>query len=217
MKSSIHIISVLALALSAASLGAADVEPTLGKKGRLLLDETFDGGVVPAGWNKNTGKLSVATGVLHASEVEAEHHAGAFRKPLPVQDCLIRVDFQFAGAKTFHLGFDPAPGELKKKGHLFSVIITPESWNITEHNDKANPQSKNVVHAKAAAKFEPGQWHTLLLECKGNDVMARVAGREALRATAKDFHVKKPGLVFRVGGKNSQELLLDNVQVWELK
>ncbi len=201
----------------AANATAADIDPTLGKKGKLLLEEKFDGASVPKGWNKNTGKISVADGALHLSEVAAEHHAGAFRKPLPVQDVAIQLDFKFEGGTSFHLGFDPAAGELKKKGHLYSVIISPNSWSITEHNDKSNPNSKNIVHAKAETKFERGQWYTLLLENKGNDVIARVTGKEPLRATAKDFHVKKPGLVFRAAGKDGQEVIVDNVKVWELQ
>lgn len=203
--------------LFAGSLLIAGPEPTLGKKGKLLLDEKFDAADLPAGWTKNTGRLFVTDGSLHASEVASDKHVGAFRKALPLQDCAIQLDFKFAGATTFHLGFDPAPGELKKQGHLCSLIITPDSWTVTEHPDKADSKSKNVTHAKAATAFTQGQWYTLLLELKGNDLIAHVSGKEPLRATAKDFHVKKPGLVFRVGGKDGQDLVVDNVKVWALE
>jgi hypothetical protein len=196
---------------------AADSELTLGKRGKLLLAETFDGETVPKGWNRNTGVLAITNGALAASELASDQHAGAFRRLMPLRDCAVQLDFKFTGATMFHLGFDPSPGELKKKGHLFSLIITPESWTLTEHLDKADPKSKNVVHAKVATKFPPDQWFSLLLEVKGNEVVARVAGREPLRATAKDFHVRKPGLVFRVGGKDGQGVLIDNVKVWELE
>jgi hypothetical protein len=196
---------------------AAGVEPVLGKRGALLLEEKFDGAALPKGWVKNTGELAVRDGVLHASELPAQNHVGAFRKALPLQDALVQLEFKLEGATTLHLGFDPAPGQLKKQGHLFSVIITENAWTLTEHNDKADPASKNVVHAKGATSFPRGQWFTLLLEMKGNDVVARIEGKEPLRATAKDFHVKKPGLVFRAGGKAGQEVLIDNVKVWELK
>lgn len=46
---------------------------------------------------------------------------------------------------------------------------------------------------------------------------AQIAGMEPLRATSKDFHVKKPGLIFRTGGKDTDEVHLDVVRVWELK
>ena len=211
------LIATTAATFLASSLLAADLEPTLGKKGKLVLEEKFDGTTVPAGWNKNTGRISVADGVLHASQLASDNHIGAFRKLLPLQDCAIQLDLKFEGATTFNLGFDPAPGELKKQGHLFSLAITPAAWSITEHNDKADPKSKSVAHAKTTAKFERGRWYTLLLEVKGNDAIAHIAEQEPLHAMSKDFHVKKPGLVFRVGGKDGQELLLDNVRVWELK
>jgi hypothetical protein len=204
-------------ALLVAPLFSAELEPTLGKKGRVLLDEKFDGATLPKGWTKNTGTLAVVDGVLHAGEVASEKHVGAFRRALPLGDCAIQLDFKFAGATTFHLGFDPAPGELKKKGHLFSLVVTPEQWSIMEHADKADAASKNVVHAKAAAKAAPGEWATLLLEIKGDVVVAHLTGRAPLRASARDFHVKKPGLVFRVGGKDGAEMLVDNVKVWELQ
>ena len=211
-----HTRLVSLLVLLAAPLFAADLEPTLGKKGKLLLEEKFDAAALPAGWNKNTGTLAVRDGTLHASELASDKHVAAFRKLVPLQDCAVQVDFKLEGATVFHLGFDPAPRQLKKKGHLFAVIITPGGWQITEQPDKNNPKSKPVVHARAATKFPRGEWFTLLVETRGDHVVAQIAGKEPLQATAKDFHVKKPGLVFRVGGKGEHEALVDNVKVWEL-
>ncbi|MBL9200128.1 MAG: hypothetical protein JNL39_06455 [Opitutaceae bacterium] len=209
--------SLLFLAVTFLPLPAADLAPVLGQKGKLLLEEKFEGDAVPKAWTKNFGALSLSGGALRAGQQASDQHAAAFRRALPLRDCAIQVDFKFAGATTFHLGFDPAPGELKKSGHLFSLVVTPGQWSIMEHVDKSDPKSKNAVHAKAAVKFPRDTWHTLLLEVKGNDVVARVDGREALRASAKDFHVKKPGLVFRVMGKDGDAMLFDNVRVWELK
>lgn len=206
------------LAFITSILGAAEVpELKLGQRGKVLLEETFAGADVPKGWAANTGKLRVAEGSLRASELAADKHVGAFRYRLPVQDAVVQLDFRFDGARVFNLGFDPAPGELKKKGHLYSVVITPTSWLLTEHNDKAKPESKSKALAKAETKFEKGQWYTLVLENKGEQVVVQVAGREPLKASAPDFKVKKPGLVFRMGGKDGEEVAVDNVKVWELK
>ncbi|MEW6305297.1 MAG: hypothetical protein AB1705_17615 [Verrucomicrobiota bacterium] len=206
-----------ALCLGFARAQAADLPLLLGKKGKVLLEESFDGEQPPKGFAVNTGKLGGGGGVLHASQIAKDDHAGAFRYRLPVQDCAIQVDFRFEGARMFNLGFDPTPGELKKKGHLFSVIVTPATWNITEHIDKADPNSKNKVHAAGQLKLEKGKWYTLLLETKGDHVAAQINGADALRATSQDFHVKKPGLVFRMGGKDGDEVHFDNLKVWELK
>ncbi|MFN0080391.1 MAG: hypothetical protein ACKVY0_28315 [Prosthecobacter sp.] len=210
-------VRVLLFLAAASFASAADVTPQLGTLGEKLLDETFSSTDVPKGWNANTGTLRVADGALLAAEKSSDMHIGAFRYRLPLQDCAVQIDFKLGDARVINLGFDPAPGELKKKGHLFSVVISKTGWSLIEHNDKANPESKTKTHAKAVTEFDPATTYTLLLECKGDHVVAQITGKEPLKASAPDFHVKKPGLVFRMGGKDGQEVAFDNVRVWALK
>ncbi len=200
----------------AAGSSATHLEPTLGKKGRLLLEETFDGDALAKGWTGKTGGLSVAGGVLHASMKSTDGRLGLFNREQPMQDATIQIDFKFAGARGINVSCNPSPGELNKHGHLFSVMITPRMWNITEHNDKSDPTSSSKALSSATANFESGKWYTLLIECKGGEVVARVEGKEPLRASSKDFSVKKPGIEFRVSGRDGDEVLFDNLRVWEL-
>ena len=193
------------------------LEPTLGKKGRLLLEETFEGDALAPGWTGKTGGLSVAGGVLHASMKSDDGRLGLFNREQPMQDAAIQIDFKFAGARGINISCNPSPGELSKHGHLFSVMITQRMWNITEHNDKSDPTSSSKALATASANFESGKWYSLLVECKGGDVVAWVEGKEPLRASSKDFSVKKPGIEFRVSGRDGEEVLFDNLRVWELK
>ena len=196
---------------------AAGLEPILGTKGRLLLDEKFDSDTLPKGWNVKAGGLRVADGALRASQKRDAGSLGLFNCEMPMQDAAIQVDFKFAGRGGINVSFNPSPGELTKHGHLFSVMITPLMWNITEHNDKSDRASRSQALASAPAKFAQGQWHTLLVEFKGGEVVARVAGREPLRASSKDFGVRKPGIEFRVSGRDGAEISFDNLRVWELK
>lgn len=209
--------SLAVVLLAAVPAIAADLEPTLGKKGKLLLDESFTSADVAKDWTHAVGKVAVVDGKLSVSEQKADKHACAVRRKLEIKDAAVQFEFTFESAKMLHFGFDPAPGELKKKGHLFSVIVTPESWSIVEHNDKSNPDSKQKVHAKAATKFEQGRTYVMLVESRGPNVVASVAGKEPLKATASDFGVKKPALVFRVGNDDGHSVRFDNVKVWELQ
>ena len=204
---------LLLLVVAASVVNAADLTPQLGTLGEKLLEETFSAPEVPKGWNANTGSLRIVDGTLRAAENSSDMHIGAFRYRLLVQDCAVQLDFKLGEARVINLGFDPTPGELKKKGHLFSVVISKTGWSLIEHNDKANPESKTKTHAKAATDFDPATTYTLLLECKGDNVVAQIAGKEPLKATAPDFHVKKPGLVFRMGGKDGKEVSFGNVWV----
>lgn len=193
------------------------LKPQLGTFGELRLDESFSETKLPEGWTVNTGSLNVRDGSLAASEKASDKHIGAFRYRLPLQDFAIQSDIRLGEARTVNIGFDPSPGELKKKGHLFSLAITKSGWSIIEHNDKADSNSKAKILAKAQTPFDPATTYTILVECKGDQVMAQVSGKEPLKASSADFHVKKPGLVFRVGGKDDQAVIFDNIKVWELK
>ena len=194
-------------------------EPALGAKGRLLLEEKFDAESLPKGWTIKSGGVRAVDGVLHASQSkEKDGRLCLFNCALPMQDAVIQIDFKFTGRSGgINVSVNPSPGELSKHGHLFSVMITPTMWNITEHNDKADRKSQSKALASAPAKFAQSKWHTLLVEFKGTNVIAHVEGREPLRASGQDFSAKKPSIEFRVLGRNGEEISFDNLRVWELK
>lgn len=195
---------------------SSGLEPALGKKGRLLLEEPFAGDALSKGWNIKSGKVRVANGELRTSQTKGERLC-LFNRDLPLQDMAVQIDFKFDGGRGINVSVNAAPGELKKRGHLYSVMITPRMWNITEHNDKADRSSRSQVLASAAETFEQGKWYTLVLENKGDDVVARVEGKKPLRASSKDFRVKKPGVEFRVLGRDEGVVAFDNLRVWELQ
>ena len=197
---------------------ATHIEPTLGKKGRLLLEETFDGDSLPKGWSITSGEVRVADSTLHATQKkDRDGRLCLFNCAQPMQDAAIQIDFKFTGRGGLNVSVNPSPGELTKHGHLFSVMMTPMMWNITEHNDKADRNSRSKTLASAPEKFEPGRRYTLLVEFKGGEVIAQVEGKKPLRAASKDFSVKKPGIEFRVAGRDNEEVSFDNLWVWELE
>lgn len=210
----------LALFLGLDALGQQP-QLTLGERGKQLMEEKFEHAELsqgaPQGWSRNAGHLEVVDGRLQVHEVAADKHAAAFRYRMPVQDCVVAFDFRLGGAKFLHCGFDPAPGELKKKGHLFSVILKPDGWSVVEHNDKSDPKSKTKVLANEKINLDPEKTYSIAIETRGDRVVAHIAGIGSIEATSQDFHVKKPGLVFRVAGDEKGVASLDNVRVWELK
>ena len=175
------------------------------------LNDSFDRAELGEGWNINTGQWKIVEGVLRASEVPADKHSAAARRTLVTQDAVYELKFRFVDqGKAFHFGFDPARGELKKKGHLFSVIVTPDSWKILKHVDKDRPQEDpNQTLATRQTEFKPGQWYSLRITTSGKDVTAQIEGKEPLKASHPTFVVKKPTLVFRCLG--------DGVEIDDLK
>ena len=120
--------------------------------------DDFNRAELGKGWHVNTGEWKIVDGVLRVKEIKADKHSAAARRAIVTQDAVYEFRFRFVSeGKGFHFGFDPAPGELKKKGHLFSVIVAPDSWRIIKHIDKAKPkEDPNEILATAKAALDAG-------------------------------------------------------------
>ncbi|WP_372719997.1 hypothetical protein [Novipirellula sp.] len=197
--------------LLSSSLAVAQQAPPANSE--LVVDQTFDSDSLDSKWHINTGNWAVKDGVLKVSEVASDKHAAAARFPVETNNAVYQLRFRLLGdAKAFHFGFDPAPGELDKKGHLFSVIVTPSAWKIMKHVDKKNPkQDPNEVLANESMSFEKDRWYTLRLTTWETYVTATIDGDGTLKASHPTFGVKKPTLVFRCQGDGVE---VDDIKVW---
>lgn len=164
----------------------------------------------PDNWGVNFGHWEAENGHLVCRELPKDKHAAASRWKIPLTDGTISLNLKLADAKQFHIGFDPAPGTLKKKGHLYSLIVSRQKAMIKRHRDKADQSSADSV--LATAEFKPGldNWVEIELVTVGNTVRARVGDVAQLSASDPTFHVAKPAVVFRVAGGEAQ---IDNVKV----
>lgn len=196
---------------------AKALDPELLSKGEEAFSTDFKAGL-PKGWRAQFGHWSASGGVLKANQIPADNHAAAARQVLEMQDGIFQLRFRFVRAgKGFHFGFDPKRGTLKKKGHLFSVIVSPALVKITKHVDKNNREGDpNEDLAKVEHQFKPGVWHTLMLEKRGNNVLAQIKGSASaqtikLKAAHDTFHVPTPTLVFRCIGDGIE---IAEVKVW---
>ena len=182
----------------------------------LAVDDSFERTELGEGWHVNTGEWQIVDGVLQAREIPAEKHSAAARRTIETQNAVYELRFRFVDdGKAFHFGFDPARGELKKKGHLFSVIVTPTSWKIMKHVDKnRREEDPNETLAQQQTPFKRGCWYSLRVTTWQNYVTARIDGKESLKASHATFAVKKPTLVFRCLGNGVE---IDDVKVWKQK
>ena len=169
----------------------------------VAVQDSFDRKELGPGWKVNTGQWKITD-------------SAAARRVVETSNAVYQLKFRFVNEpQAFHFGFDPAKGELEKKGHLFSVIVTPSSWKIMKHVDKAKPkEDPNKVLASERTEFKTGQWYTLRVTTWENYVTARVEGKEPLKCSHPTFGVKKPTLVFRCVGDGVE---IDDLHVWKQK
>lgn len=182
----------------------------------VAVEDSFDREELGKGWHINTGDWRIIDGVLRAREIADEKHSAAARRIVETKNAVYELKFRLTGdAKAFHFGFDPARGELKKKGHLFSVIITPASWKIMKHVDKnRRDEDPNETLAEQKTEFQRDKWYTLRVTTWQTYVTARIEDKEPLKASHESFSVKKPTLVFRCLGNGVE---IDDVHVWTQK
>jgi hypothetical protein len=177
--------------------------------------EKFDGAERPKNWTVNFGHWEPENGVLVARQLDKDNHAAASRWQIPLSDGVVKLKLRFAGAKGFHIGFDPAPGQLDKQGHLYSLVLTPSQAQLKKHKDKAQPESKDVTLATAGFTAQDRQWLNVELRTTGDRVQAIIVGATGgvtakLEATDPSFRVAKPAIVFRAMGGDVQ---IDDVEV----
>jgi hypothetical protein len=207
------VLLLLVASFSPVSLIVAGEPPANSK---LVVEETFDRAELGKGWNSTTGDWKIVDGVLRGSEIPAEKHSAATRRVVETSNAVYELKFRFVNhGKSIHFGFDPARGELKKKGHLFSVIVTPESWKIMKHVDKnRREEDPNETLAEQKTEFKSGEWYSLRVTTWGKYVTARIEGKDPLKTSHPTFGVKKPTLVFRCLGDGVE---IDDIRVWTQK
>lgn len=182
----------------------------------------FDEPQRPKDWVVNFGHWEPKDGVLVCRQLDKDNHPAASRWQIPLKDAVIKLRVKFAGATGFHLGFDPAPGELNKQGHLYSLVLTPTQAQLKKHKNKADTASRDETLATATFAAISGEWIDVELKTEGTKVTVTLNATPnattklmaRLEATDATFAVAKPAVVFRVIGG---DVLLDDVQVTVLK
>lgn len=196
-------------------LGLSAIADDAPANSELVVDESFESaGDLEKPWSVNTGKWIRRDGILRAAEIESDNHSAAARRVIETGNAVYQLRFRFVeSGKVFHIGFDPKRGELNKRGHLFSVIVSTSGWRIQKHVDKNRPkEDPNEVLAKGKTTFETGTWYTLRVTTWGNYVTAKIDSNETLKASHPTFGVKKPTLVFRCIGDGVE---IDDLKVWK--
>ncbi len=203
--------SVLMLAVLVQAWGVSfAAEPTpdgttlLATRGKLVLSDDLN---QPLGkeWRVAKGKWEVVDGVLHGSELKADMHAAVARHALPLQNAIIQYSFQLDGTKMTTLSIND------DKEHVCRVVITPNGFRVQkDDHDHAGPD-KAVVLEDHKMTIAPSQWHTLVVEILGPEMLAQLDDQVAF-GSHPAIDVQKANFGFTVSGESNS---LRNVRVWE--
>ncbi len=232
MTSQIQILLRL-LALAAVTAPAAGVDLTktlLTERGKLLFSEDFDKPVEATRnsalslekkcWRFAVGKWEVVEGALHGSSIKEERHSAVANHPLAFKDAVIQVDVRVDGCRLLQL-FLNDPSSLRAATptrpahetpeHLCRVVIKPDGFAAQKDDHDHDGPDVAVPFGEVKMAFPPSEWKTVLLEIRGEELVATVDGRSIagahpLIATEKAF------VCFGVTGESAG---FRRLRVWE--
>jgi hypothetical protein len=142
-----------------------DLVANLCVRGKLLFSDDFSAAELSKEWKVAKGKWEVADGTLKGSELAADMHAAVIKHALPSKNVVLQFSFKFDGAKSLACSFDG-------KGHVCRVTLSPAGFQVRRDVAKDSGE-KPVVLGKAAIDLK-GDWHTMLVEIQGKEILAQV-------------------------------------------
>ena len=204
-------LGVFAAALVLVSASAADrtapSPPTVMlQPGKLLVSDDL-AAPMSKDWKVAKGKWEVVEGVIRSSELPADKHGAVARRSLPMKDVVIAYSFKIDGAKKTTLSLNAA------KGHLCRVLVDTKGVTVQKDDqDGKNGPDKPMPLDTAKADIKPGQWHTLVVELRGPDILATVDGKHIAFGSHPAIDKEKANFGLTVAGES---VSFKNLRVWE--
>ena len=203
----------LCIALAAGSLGvtafAADEssEPKtlLAERGKLLLSDDLNAAPSKE-WHVAKGKWEVVDGAWHAEELPADMHPGVIRHQMKFQDAIFQFSFKLDGAKQITLSIND------EKEHLCRVLIRPNGFTVQKDSHDHNVSDKAVVFKNITTPINPGEWHTIVVEILGQEMLASLDGDKVGFGAHELIGTQKANFGLTINGQSAS---FKNLRVWE--
>lgn len=183
----------------------ADPKTLLAERGKVLFSDDLK--ETPAKeWRAAKGKWEAVDGALRGSEVPEDKHGAVTRHQLAFKDAVLQFSFKLDGAKTISLSINDA------KEHLARVVIRPNGFAVQKDDHDHDGPDKAVVFRNIATPIQAGEWHTVVVEFLGKEMLASLDGQKVGFGEHEMIADAKANLGFTVSGQSAS---FKNLRVWE--
>jgi len=182
------------------------IPPLMSVPGKLLYSDDFS---KPFGkqWRVGKGKWEVVDGVMRGAELTSDMHGAVARHEMPFDNVIIQFSVKFDGAKSTSLSIN------KSNGHLSRVRITPSDLTVQKDDqDGKKGSDKALVLDSRKVKLAPGEWHTVLVELQGTEIVASLDGKTVAFGTHGSIEGPKANFGLTVAG---EAVSFKNLRVWD--
>lgn len=187
-------------------LSAADAR--FSERGQLLFSDDLSGPALAKEWAGKPGKWEMVDGAVKVSEVPEDKHAAVRRHPLKYHDAIFEFQFQLNGAKAIGLSLN------QKGGHACRAMVNPAMLIVQVDQPTPTSDQKVVRLGTAKVKIEPGQWHKLTVEVRGQAMIAQVDDNPPVSGENARVDVEKVDFGIPVSGVSA---LVKGVKVFAVK
>jgi hypothetical protein len=175
------------------------------KKGELLWQETFEGTAFSKDWHKGQGEWAVESGQLRGAEQPADkHHAYCSRK-VTEPNAILQFAFKLDGAQWLGGFFDG-------KEHVAALSISADMIRLRRMSG-IGPTSKSTEVDATKAKLDDKQWHTVVWEFHGDEMVATVDDQHMALAKAEGLSMERLHLELNTAGGKSA--FFKDVKIWK--
>lgn len=165
--------------------------------GKVLLDDPLNAPLATE-WKSAKGKWEATDGAVRGAEIPADMHGAVTRRPVAMTDAVVVFSFKLDGTKAISLSLNGA------KGHISRVRITPAGVSVhKDDQDGKNGPDKGQVLDTAKVAVKPGEWHTLVVELRGPDILATLDGKHTAFGTHEAIDKPKANLGLTVAGSSA--------------
>lgn len=197
--------AVLVLGCCVFAADAPEPKTLLTERGKLLFRDDL---TQPLGkeWRAAKGKWEVVNGAIRGAEQKADMHGAVARHAMPFQNVIIQYDFKLEGARQTSLSINAA------KGHLCRVVINPTTLSVRKDSLDKNVTDEAAVLDTRNTTVAPNVWHTLVIEIRGQEMLATLNGKETAFGSHPGLEKEKANFGFTVAG---EAVSFRNLRVWE--
>ena len=178
--------------------GATKPGPLMTELAESLVNEPFVA-VLPKAWRGAMGTWVCEGGALRGTEVAANKHQAAIRRPLAFTNAIITSSFRLDGARQIRLSVNDA------KEHVCRVLINPKRFIVQKDEHDHDSPDKAVIFARVPMILAPGEWHTAVVESVGAEMVAQIDGAAKVGFGAEALlHRPKANLGFTIAGSPAE-------------
>jgi hypothetical protein len=188
---------VIGLSTAAEPTATTAPQTTMLTTGKVLLDEPLNA-ALGKDWKVGKGKWEAVDGSIRGAELKDDMHGAVARRNIDVKDAVICFSFKLDGAKQISLSLNAT------KGHVSRVKITPKGVSVQKDDqDGKNGPDTGAVLDTTNVDIKTGEWHSLVVELRGADILATLDGKHTAFGTHEAIAKEKANFGLTVAGETA--------------